>query len=74
MLQSVFVKKIRYAILKMLLGAKVPNNDTCGLFRAAHSHNPAQYSHIVGLTSHFYAHIGAGPKVFQPLMSKLMWF
>ncbi len=27
-----------------------------------------QYSHIVGLSSHFYAHIGAGPKVFHPLM------
>ena len=34
---------------------------------------PTQYSHIVGLSSHFYAHIGAGPKVFRPLMSKLMW-
>ncbi|HBS90781.1 MAG TPA: hypothetical protein DEA56_08695 [Eubacterium sp.] len=32
-----------------------------------------QYSHIVGLSSHFYAHIGAGPKVFHPHMSKLMW-
>ena len=31
------------------------------------------YSHIVGLSSHFYAHIGAGPKVFHPPMSKLMW-
>ena len=31
------------------------------------------YSHIVGLSSHFYAHIGAGHKVFHPLMSKLMW-
>ena len=29
--------------------------------------------HIVGLSSHFYAHIGAGHKVFHPLMSKLMW-
>ena len=73
MLQSVFVKKIRYAILKMLLGAKASNNDTCGLFRAAHSHNPTQYSHIVELSSHFYAHIWAGHKVIHPLMSKLMW-
>ena len=49
-----------------------------------------QYSHIVGLSSHFYVyaplrseqnehpldvllHIGAGPKVFHPPMSKLMW-
>ena len=46
----------------MMLGAKAPNYDACGLFRAAHSHNPAQYSHIVGYISHFYAHIGAGPK------------
>uniref|UniRef100_UPI003FEDB0EF hypothetical protein n=1 Tax=Lachnospira sp. TaxID=2049031 RepID=UPI003FEDB0EF len=45
--------------------------DTYGLFRATHSHNPTQYSHIVGLSSHFYAHIGAGPKVFHPPMSKL---
>ncbi|MFR0040477.1 MAG: hypothetical protein ACLS8Y_01575 [Lachnospira sp.] len=44
-----------------------------GLFRATHSHNPTQYSHIVGLSSHFYAHIGAGPKVFHPPMSELMW-
>jgi len=27
----------------------------------------------VGLSSHFYAHIGAGPKVFRQPMSKLMW-
>ncbi|WP_349191559.1 hypothetical protein, partial [Hominisplanchenecus faecis] len=43
-----------------------PNYDAYGLFRALHSHNPPQYSHIVGLSSHFYAHIGAGPKVFHP--------
>ena len=38
-----------------------------------HWHIAPQYSHIVGLSSHFYAHIGAGSKVFHPLMSKLMW-
>ena len=54
-------------------GAKVPDFDAYGLFRAAHSHNPPQYSHIMGLSSHFYAHIGAGPKVFRSHMSKLMW-
>ena len=54
-------------------GSKAPDFDTYGLLRATHSHNPAQYSHIVGLSSHFYAHIGAGPKVFHPLMSKLTW-
>ncbi|MEE0183446.1 MAG: hypothetical protein UEI89_04655 [Lachnospira sp.] len=43
------------------------------MFRATHSHNSTQYAHIVGLSSHFYAHIGAGPKVFHPPMSELMW-
>ena len=57
----------------MVLKLKVQNYDAYGLFRASHSHNPLQYSHIVGLSSHFYAHIWAGPKVFHPLMSKLMW-
>ena len=46
----------------MMSGAKVPDFDAYGLFRAAHFHNPPQYSHI-----------GAGPKVFRPHMSKLMW-
>ena len=62
-----------FAFDKVMLESKVPNYDACGLFRALHSHNPLQYSHIVGLSSHFYAHIWAGPKVFHPLMSKLMW-
>jgi len=57
----------------MMSGAKTPDFDAYGLFRATHSHNPTRYSHIVGLSSHFYAHIGAGHKVFHPLMSKLMW-
>ena len=55
---------------RMMLGSKAPNYDAYGLrrvasplgFRAMHSHNPTQYSHIV-----------AGPKVFPPLMSKLTW-
>ena len=55
-----------------MLGAKAPNYDTYELFRALHFHNFAQYSHIVGYSSHLYAHIGVGPKVFHPLMSKLM--
>ena len=54
-----------------MLGAKAPNYDTYGLLRATHSHNSPQYSHIVGYSSHFHAHIGAGPKVY-PHMSKLM--
>ena len=48
-------------------GLKAPDYDTCGLFRALHSHNPTQYSHIVKHTLHFYAHIGAGPKVIPHL-------
>ena len=32
-----------------MLGSNRPNYDACGLFRALHSHNPTQYSHIVGL-------------------------
>ncbi|MFR8369934.1 MAG: hypothetical protein ACLVCM_10800 [Lachnospira sp.] len=52
---------------------KAPDFDTYELLRATHSHNSPPYSHIVGLSSHFYAHIGAGPKVFYPPMSKLMW-
>ncbi len=51
----------------MMSGSKAPDSDVYGLLRATHSHNPTQYSHIVGLSSHFYAHIGAGPKVFHPL-------
>ena len=50
--------------------SKTLNYDAC-IVPYAHFHNPTQYSHIVGLTFHFYAHIGAGPKVV-PLMSKLM--
>lgn len=46
--------------------------DTYGLLRATHSHNPPQYSHIVGYSPHFHAHIEAGPKVLRPLMSKLI--
>ena len=64
---------ISFVFLYMMLGSKAPDFDAYGLFRATHSHNPTLYSHIVGLSSHFYAHIGAGPKVFHPLMSKLIW-
>ena len=64
---------ILYNGYRMMWVSKVPNYDAYGLFRALHSHNPPQYSHIVGLSSHLYAHIGAGPKVFHPPMSKLMW-
>ena len=62
-----------YSSIYMMPGSKAPDFDTYGLLRATHSHNPTQYSHIVGLSSHFCAHIGAGPKVFHPLMSKLMY-
>ena len=39
-------------------GSKAPDFDANGLFRATHSYNPTLYSHIVGLSSHFYAHMG----------------
>lgn len=35
------------------------NYDTYGWFRALHSHKPAQYSHIVKHTLHFYAFFAA---------------
>ena len=54
-------------------GSKAPDFDAYGLLRATHSHNPPDMSIKVGLSSHFYAHIGAGQKVFYPPMSKLMW-
>ena len=54
-------------------GSKAPDFDAYELLRATHSHNYTQYSHIVGLSSHFYAHIGAGLKVFHPPMSELTW-
>ena len=62
-----------FFIMEMMLGSKAHNNDANGLLRAMHSHNPTRYSHIMVLTPHFYAHIGASPKVFHPPMSKLMW-
>ena len=46
----------------MMSGAKAPDFDAYGLLRATHSHNPTQYSHIVGLSSHFY--------VYAPLRSE----
>ena len=36
-----------------MLGSKASNYDAYGLFRALHSLNPPNYSHIVGLSSHF---------------------
>ena len=57
-----------------MLGSKAPNNDANGLFRATHSHNPTRYSHIMVLTPHFYAHIGAGLKVILPPVCKHTWF
>ena len=44
----------------MMSGSKAHDFDAYGLFRATHFHNPTQYSHIVGLSSHFYAHIEGG--------------
>ncbi|MCB7327681.1 hypothetical protein DW256_11815 [Ruminococcus sp. AM22-14LB] len=45
-----------------------------GLLRLSCSRNPTHYSHIVKLTLHFYAHIGAGPKAITPPLCKHRWF
>ena len=42
----------------MMLGAKAPNIDAQGLLRATHSHNPTQYSHIVGIIPLFCSYWG----------------
>ena len=53
-------------------GSKAPDFDAYGLLRATHSHNPPNIR--ISWDYHpFYAHIGAGQKVFYPPMSKLMW-
>ena len=49
---------------KKMSGSKAPDYDTYGLLRTTCSHNPTQHSHIVVLTPHFYAHIGAGQRSF----------
>ena len=41
-----------------------------GLLRALHSRNPPRYSHIVKLTLHFYAHIGACLKIISHPLCK----
>ena len=48
----------------MMWVSKVPNYDAYGLFRALHSHNPPQYSHIVGLSSTFMLISGRVPRSF----------
>ena len=55
-----------------MLGAKAPNFDTYGLFRATHSHNPSHYSHIAGLKFPCML-LWGGVKDFHQLMSRLMW-
>ena len=43
----------------MMSESKAPDFDTYGLLRATHSHNPTQYSHIVGLSPTYeQAHVG----------------
>mgnify|MGYP001030832461 CR=1 FL=1 len=49
-------------------GSKVPDFDAYGLLRATHSHNPTQYSHIVKLTLHFYAHVGGVSQGHHPTL------
>ena len=70
---SAVAQRFFIIVIEKRSGSKAPDFDAYELLRATHSHNSTLYSHIVGLSSHFYAHIGAGPKVFHPPMSKLMW-
>ena len=48
------------------------DHNAHGLLRTACSRNPTCYSHIVGCSSHFYAHIRASPKACHPHTSKLV--
>ena len=59
--------------IKKMSGSKAPDYDTYGLLRTTCSHNPTQHSHIMVLTPHFYAHIGAGHKVMLPLVCEHTW-
>ena len=70
-------------------GPKAPDFDAYGLFRATHSHVSAPLRSVLdmchwhiapypifayrGIIIPRYANIGAGPKVFHPFMSKLIW-
>mgnify|MGYP003422077375 FL=1 len=53
-------------VIEWCWGQKMPYE----LFRTSYSHNSTQYSHIVKLTLHFYAHIGAGHQVIKLLLCK----
>ena len=44
-----------------------------GLWECVARNNPTRYSHIMVLTPHFYAHIGAGLKVILPKGSRIMY-
>ncbi|RGG63352.1 hypothetical protein DWX28_05060 [Blautia sp. AF19-10LB] len=59
----IYFSPLFFGSLRYLRIAPLPSN-----FR-----NSTLSSHIAGLSSHFYAHIGAGSKILHPLMSKLMW-
>ena len=55
----------------MMLGSKgILTPMIHGLLRISCSRNPTHYSHIVKLTLHFYAHIGAGHQVIKLLLCK----
>ena len=50
----------------MMSGSKAPDFDAYGLFRATHSHNHPLFAYR-RISSHFYAHIGAGIRSFTHL-------
>ncbi len=66
-------RKCIWCLIYLMSGSKAPDYDTYGLLRTTCSHNPTQHSHIVVLTPHFYAHIGAGHKVILPLVCEHTW-
>ena len=55
------------------MGLKAINCDIYGLLCAMYFHNLTRYLHIVGLSFHFYAHIGADHKAVLLSMSKVEW-
>ena len=57
-----------------MLGSKAPTQCQRIVSVLRTPINPTRYSHIMVLTPHFYAHIGAGLKVILPPVCKHTWF
>ena len=57
----------------MITVSKHPNYDYTDCYVLRTPTILPQHSHIVKLTLHFYAHVGACPKVIHPLLCKHKW-